>query len=73
MSSIISLDKGNIIRPGKDKGVYASASDILSNGDDNLLRVDAADGRVKLTSEDVLKVLEGVAPTSYFSGDAGPI
>ena len=69
---LISLQEGNIIRPGLDRGVYVSGSDILSNGDDNLLRVDLADKRIKLTAADVRRAAEASAVLS-FNGDCGPL
>lgn len=69
---LISRQKGNVLRPGLDGGVYASGSDILSNGDDNLLRVDAADSRIKLTAETVRRVV-GASGGVPFTGDCGPL
>lgn len=53
---VVSKDEGNYLREGADKGAYLDGNDVLSNGDSvNLLRIDATDGKVILTAEDIQK------------------
>lgn len=46
---MLSQDADNYLRYGRDRGVYISGNDILSNGSENLLVIDGNDKRVTLT------------------------
>lgn len=62
MCLIVSRQDGNYLRYGNDRGAFLDGNDILSNGDDNLLRIDASDGKIKLTTEAVKAAVGSVTP-----------
>lgn len=46
---LLSQQQGNYARLGSDGGIYFDGNDILSNADDNMLRIDSTDNKIKLT------------------------
>lgn len=64
----VSPAEGNYLRLAADGGLYVGGNDVLSNGDDNLLRIDATDKKIKLTKADVV---DAASTIKIVSGDTG--
>ena len=60
----------NFLRYAADGGLFVGGNDVLSNGDDNLLRIDSVDHRIKLTAQDVKNA---AGASVVVSADAGNI
>ena len=67
----LSAQPGNYLRYGNDRGLFCDGNDVLSNADDNLLRIDSIDRKVKITAADI-KAAAGTAGV-IVSGDAGNV
>lgn len=55
----LSSQAGNYLRYGNDKGLFCDGNDVLSNADDNVLRIDATDKKIKLTANDIKTAAAG--------------
>ena len=51
MVRLVSSQEGNYARYGNDRGIFIDGNDVLSNADDNMLRIDNTDKKIKLTPD----------------------
>lgn len=66
---VISPSDENYLRYASDGGLFVGGNDVLSNGDDNLLRIDGTDKKIKLTSADVQAAAGSVRVVSADTGN----
>ena len=65
----LSTQDGNYLRYGNDHGLFCDGNDVLSNADDNLLRIDSIDKKLKVTAADV-KAAVGSTDITVVSRDS---
>ena len=68
----LSGQDGNYLRYGNDRGLFCDGNDVLSNADDNLLRIDSIDKKLKVTAADV-KAAAGSTSVTVVSRDSNNI
>lgn len=72
-SLTLSTQKDNYARLGEDGGIFLDGNDVLSNGDENLLRIDATDKKVTLTAQTIIDALKKDISWDPVSQDTGNI